>query len=351
MYTSIEIKGFRCFKHLTIPKLARINLIGGKNNTGKTALLEALAIHAAGATVPDPLILNLYVLRRVGEGQMAALGFRDLFLWLPDEGSATLVAGWDGQQETVQLSCRDTQHTERPLRLEEGTPSRATAALPPRLRQRPDRILVIGTAEGDASVTIGADVKADACAAHPPRPMYFLDDGRHLDSPYVAQGFSDLQVTRRAEPVVELLRLLEPRLIALTVASLGGDPVLHVDLEGGERLVPLPFAGEGMRALCALAVGLAHAPAGIALIDEFGNGLHYSVLPDVWRAIAQAAKDLDVQAFATTHSHECVEAAAEAVPEGELLYHRLDRVGDEIECQTYSPRGLEIAIQTGNEVR
>jgi predicted ATP-dependent endonuclease of OLD family len=77
-------------------------------------------------------------------------------------------------------------------------------------------------------------------------------------------------------------------------------------------------------------------------------------MPDVWRAIAAAATDLDVQVFATTHSHECVEAAYEAtegMAEDTFLYHRLDRVEDDVKCRTYEGRGLEIAIKTGTEFR
>jgi len=43
---SLEVKGYRCFEHLTIEQLGRVNLIVGKNNVGKTALLEALWIYA-----------------------------------------------------------------------------------------------------------------------------------------------------------------------------------------------------------------------------------------------------------------------------------------------------------------
>lgn len=46
---SLEIKGYRCFEHLTIEKLGRVNLIVGKNNVGKTALLEALWIWCEGS--------------------------------------------------------------------------------------------------------------------------------------------------------------------------------------------------------------------------------------------------------------------------------------------------------------
>ena len=42
MYTSFSIENFRCFEDLTVEPLARVNLICGENNTGKTALLESL---------------------------------------------------------------------------------------------------------------------------------------------------------------------------------------------------------------------------------------------------------------------------------------------------------------------
>jgi AAA15 family ATPase/GTPase len=45
MYKSFEIKNFRGFKELKIENLKRLNLIAGKNNAGKTAILEALFIH------------------------------------------------------------------------------------------------------------------------------------------------------------------------------------------------------------------------------------------------------------------------------------------------------------------
>ena len=42
MLKEIEIQNFRCFEHIKISGFERVNLIGGKNNAGKTALLEAL---------------------------------------------------------------------------------------------------------------------------------------------------------------------------------------------------------------------------------------------------------------------------------------------------------------------
>ena len=55
MYRSFSIKNFRCFDELTVEGMGRINLIAGKNNVGKTALLEALWVHS-GAVNPERVL-------------------------------------------------------------------------------------------------------------------------------------------------------------------------------------------------------------------------------------------------------------------------------------------------------
>ena len=352
MYTSLHIKGFRCFQDFKMEKLARLNLIGGKNNTGKTALLEALVLHGSAVVAPDPIVPSLYLLRRISEGEMAALGFRDLFVGFPDQGSATITTTAGRETRIVTLSCEDAEESERPLDVRQGTASVVDLS---RVRERPDRALKISAGGVEASITISGDghlrPRPQPGAWH--RPGFFLDAARRVDKTFLAELFSGLRRTRREEPVIELLTHLEPRVKAVTVESLGRSPVLHGDL-GSEGVVPFPFVGEGMHAVSAIVLGLAGVSGGVLLVDEIENGLHYSVLPDVWRAIAHAATELDVQVFATSHSHDCVEAAYEAtagMPEETFLYHRLDRIEGDIECQTYSERGLEIALQTGNEVR
>ena len=45
MIQSLKIQNFKNLSGLNIPKLSRINLISGKNNVGKSSLLEAIGVY------------------------------------------------------------------------------------------------------------------------------------------------------------------------------------------------------------------------------------------------------------------------------------------------------------------
>ena len=55
MLERLHIQNYRVFNDLKIDQLSRINLIAGKNNSGKTSLLEAIFL-LAGAGNPKMAI-------------------------------------------------------------------------------------------------------------------------------------------------------------------------------------------------------------------------------------------------------------------------------------------------------
>ncbi len=100
-----------------------------------------------------------------------------------------------------------------------------------------------------------------------------------------------------------------------------------------------------------MVLAISSTPHGVVLVDEIENGIHYSVLGKVWRAVDLAARRFDVQVVATTHSFECMQAAHDALDNG-LLFHRID--GDDEggnRCVTFEAEELATAISHGLEVR
>jgi AAA15 family ATPase/GTPase len=56
---NIAIENFKCFQNLQINGMERVNLVGGKNNVGKTAFLEAVELLVSSNETYD-LAINIY---------------------------------------------------------------------------------------------------------------------------------------------------------------------------------------------------------------------------------------------------------------------------------------------------
>jgi hypothetical protein len=178
----------------------------------------------------------------------------------------------------------------------------------------------------------------------------------HSDTPSASRDveyFGELEAAKRQADILPTLQIIEPRLQRLALVPFAGETVIHGDI-GLSRLMPVPFMGEGLRRLLSIVLAIANTRGGIVLIDEVENGLHYSVMKDVWSGIAHVARQADVQVFATTHSYECVQAAHQAFMANgpyDLRLHRLEEIRGEIKAVTYDQDTLETAIELSHEVR
>ena len=78
-----------------------------------------------------------------------------------------------------------------------------------------------------------------------------------------------------------------------------------------DQPIPIGTMGDGMWRMLAMAIAITQCRGGVLLVDEIDTGLHYSVMAEMWRLIFRAAKEFDVQLFATTHSYDCVYSLAQ----------------------------------------
>lgn len=154
---------------------------------------------------------------------------------------------------------------------------------------------------------------------------------------------------------IALLAQIESRLEGLESVAVGLEkqPTVHAEVTGIKKLMPLSMLGQGFNRLAYLYAGLLGQNANIALIDEIENGIHYSALPILWQGIANIAKELDIQIFATTHSLECIRAASDAFKDSpdDFQVIRLNRKGDNIEADIIPHDYVEAVVMHGGEIR
>lgn len=356
MFKKVRIQNFRQFKDLTLDNLAQINLITGANNTGKTTLLETLFL-LANPTNPDK-ILTIAQLRgnsHITQGGQYGWGFifhdgsEDQPIVLEsrgeDESRRTLEVGISEDLGLVEV---DNQSKENHEPFQSISTTLVTAPILQygykladgnRIRQGSARILA--TDQGPI-VQRSSGLMQDA--------NYFLANGKS-DTEADAERFSRLVAARRKSEVIEMLRTVEPRLTDLIVLAQPSSTVA-ADLGSGP-LVPLNYMGRGLERLLTLILAILGSAGGMVLIDEIEDGLHYSVLPLVWKAVTEAALRSSVQVFATTHSYECIQAAIDASAEspGKLAMLRLARKDGRIHVVDVDDEGLRDAVSLGFEMR
>ncbi|SMM99556.1 hypothetical protein SPONL_670 [uncultured Candidatus Thioglobus sp.] len=119
--------------------------------------------------------------------------------------------------------------------------------------------------------------------------------------------------------------------------------------------VKLTELGDGIKHLIHTLVALFSNKNKIIYIDEIENGIHHSKLDELWNMILTTSKKLNIQVFATTHSRECIESyvrVTKKLNEKEVALIRLNkRKDDSIFASVFDFKTLQDAIDQEHEVR
>lgn len=348
MFTTLEISNFRGFRKFRIPQLRRINLLTGKNNTGKTALLESLFL-LCGAGNPQ-MAINSNVIR----GLEKASGHR-----IPDTYWKPLFNAFD-TANPVSISARHTAIGVLALKVTLEQEGKLMLPLdddgPTSLPSVSADSALLFSFHGDTTAPVQGRIRVAANGFTVEQPDSGLPFTAIFLSSRVGSTTEDavrlgqLRKRKQGDLLIDALRLVEPRIQHVEDNSASGVPMIWADI-GLSELVPLPAMGEGMTRIARLMLAISAAPKGIVLVDELENGLHHSALGSIWNAVAAAASRFDTQVVASTHSYECAMAAAESLDDVGLLVHRLENGADEIRCITYDQEEAVAAFSHGLEVR
>ena len=301
MLGSLEIKGFRGLRDCSLQGLARLNLLAGPNQAGKTAALECvelLRMDAASAMLS--MGGRRGALGRADETGRRSMNALSLFT---DGGRGASVAAKDASG----ASCGAVS-----LSVDAGEDlARAPWALVCEGHQ--DGRCAFAMAEnGELSLPRRALLRAGADAgvrSIGPAGLPAADIAWLLDR---------IALTEREEMVREALRLIEPQMERWAVV---GDPCAAAEsnilLKGGSRAgrVPLTEAGAGLRRMLGLSAALANAENGILIVDGLEAELHPDLMKPLWRLLQRWSARLSVQVFATTQSRDCCAALAQVAEE------------------------------------
>ncbi len=358
MYSSFHIKNFRGFTDFEIDGLQRINLIAGRNNTGKTSLLEAIFIHTNQYVYA---ILNSQSARGVEiatyDNTMAP--WQSIFHKLDVTKNVEIQSKSNGKIASISIS--DESNSEKFSMAKKKYYTQKSTDAYNTHDPKDIRLLNLWKSESQnlrsGSQTLFQDrtgYTVDPITASSINSVKFIDAHHRPTSSDIASYFSHLVRSKNEKFLINAIQIIDSRLQSLDVLFSNTVPIMYADITL-DQLIPLNALGDGIVRLTNILLQIGVNENGIILIDEIENGFHYSILPQVWKAIAQAARDFDVQIFATTHSLEMIRAAHEAFKDQDpydFAYHRLDRDNaGKIIAKTYDEETLEASIDMNFEVR
>lgn len=325
MIKDVKIKNFRCFRNTEFKEFKQVNLIGGKNNSGKTAFLEAVFLNTS------PKARSIELLRRFRQidssfiKEMPERAWSNLFLD-NDNREAEIGISTDSQDNyTLRVTCdepfedfikilsddkKDKEFEEEGSKFQEPREllsnresTRSSLHLNYSINGKEDiTATLIAHSEGVlVKEANGPDVK----------DIFFIPSSLKMSSQSLAEEFDQADLNGLGERVLEAFQIIDSDISEVKTISVG-KPSIYLKTKQNDFL-PIGLFGDAINKVSYFILKMINNRNSILLIDEIENGIHYSNQEELWNNIFKVAKEFDVQIFATTHSIEMIKAFAKVV--------------------------------------
>lgn len=380
MLDSLSVKNYRNLKDLRIESLGRVNLIVGKNNTGKSSLLEAVSIYASKA---NPSLIDKLLDER-GEN----INFNNHLEYLANNLDVLSSLFFNREitffdDNSIEINVVESNsifsgHSFVSLRFikffDEIIKQDTEAGEPKIIRNR--KIINQNDIFLDVELQTGLEIISNKLSRiinlssgrfSRPISLFFEDfinfqyvRSRNIENDINAKLWDKITLTEKENFVINALKIIEDNIDRVNFITADDYPRSRerkavAKLKNNDKILPLKSMGDGINRILTIILALVNSSDGFLLIDEFENGLHHSVQEQLWKVIFKLSKDLNIQVFATTHSEDCIRSFTEVLNEienindGKLI--RLENKNGQIRQVEFNASELQIATNNDIEVR
>ena len=356
MLRSLEIRNYRNLRHLTIEKLGRVNLLVGKNNTGKTSVLEAVSILIHKANLQA--ITQIFEERGENVPRMSTSGPEQRI-----ENNTELLSGMfhgrecstDKKNSIVisslggeSVSLRFVNYAKEVIEDEYSQDAYSKIIVVDSASESEGLGIEIIDDNTFRVLTLDRDLSRPLRFGSMRENVQFVrtsgitrdSNGRLWDKITSTENNAYVEdALKIVEPAVTGLRFILPNVDSYATRK-KDERIGVVQLKGLSKPISLSSMGDGINRILTIILAMVNCENGYLLIDEFENGLHYSVQEKLWKIIFYLAENLNTQVFATTHSLDCVEAFSSVLSNGKQdkdagALIRLENYDGNIEATVY----------------
>jgi hypothetical protein len=351
MLRSLEIQNFKGIKQGKIEDLAQVNILVGRNNSGKSTILDALVLLRApviGQDYLNRLGIEQILTRRVDRGR-GNVAYDELWFRMATGDPLTLRAAL-GTEVTFTEQWKSRGNTNRPEASVE-------------LRQASDGAMLhkwvssgdSGTARNYRNTNMWPLIKSQANEV----VATFLSLIHILEPNLIHQEFDEglwyeLVRDRKDKKVIGILNDIYQTDIESLNFSLFPPPNRRLVAARAATSVAVDWLGDGFRyAVNILALGVLLQGTAL-LVEELETHQHPESLRKLTQALFELAKEQDLQLFLTTHSLELIDYAMEAAQERGIdlkLHHlSLDKEGT-LRVTSMSQPDAKLLLDIGHDPR
>ena len=293
----IKIENFKCFENLEITGFKRVNLFGGKNNVGKTALLEAIELFTK-STEPALLAFNLFALLKRRQQYLRNNSDLDILLgsfkepcrwWSISSSDSKVSVNLDAiLQKDLNLELANNEVVQKNgVKFQVGKDEAILSA-----DRVLDRSLPLSFRERNALKKV---------------PSIYIKSSK-LDEGEIATLYGGVVEADKEVFLNESLRLFDSSILSFKAIPTDREAKAKLKVIGREKLISLSEMGDGIARYISMLCAIWTSQNGFLFVDEIENGIHYSNYKKLWELVFMASEQANCQVFVTSHSKECIEA-------------------------------------------
>jgi len=320
--TDIEIKEFKCFKDFKASGFKRVNLIGGKNNVGKTAFMEACYINVQSSSI-NKMTTAIFRIKFNREKLNVAYDLADgKKIDYIQIINSTKIYTAESNLAITRFSIAEFDATKKYY-----------YTINNRKSNRSEKIINAN----EFSFILDDD-----------RSIRFIDNFG-LTNKELIEYYKAIQTYDKEGELNSYIREFDDGIENFKV--IGDNPQCKTN---GEYRDITEF-GDGLKHYISIICALYACENGYLFIDEIDNGIYYDHLDRLWEIIFTLSKKTNCQIFATTHSKEMLESfarVAEKSNEQDISYTLLVKnKQQELKTISLSYKGLLESTEQDVEVR
>lgn len=355
MFEAISVKNYRTLSNLQVSDLSRINILMGENNCGKSTFLESIFL-LTGLSNPE-MLLRCNAIRDYSKIRDFSYFFHNLDVTQKIEIISKANDHIDFNRELKIQKVASSQVTITPENIKSDTVSSNGFSESVQFTAKVNR-QNIETSYETVLKPVSNDKKTlieigKVSHAKDYRESIFCQYVSPKNSFNTALEYTKkIQEEKKEAEIIEALKILDSRISDFVIID--GDIFVDVGLD---KRIPLNFLGDGTRKIFSILISIYSCKNAVLLIDEIDNGLHFSVMQNLWTSVQSMAQKYNVQLFITTHNIDSLKALKHLFEKNESLennfsfYKLIQKVDGSNLALRYSGKEVRNLLELENEIR